>query len=163
VIVDDLHRLTDVAAGYCGAYPRPRLLEAPLTTLTSYAQEVGKKLVVGAAHGVPEPVLQRALQFGIPDYTPDDYAFLRRAHLGSPLPSALASSGLPRSPPPLSAPLFRTVRPALRRRASLSTQEFIDYLREHGLTSNVDLGEVQRVELRDLKGIDEIIASLEAN
>src|SRR5207237_10223600 len=33
----------------------------------------------------------------------------------------------------------------------------------HALSSNVDLGEVQRVDLRDLKGVDDVIESLEAN
>lgn len=37
------------------------------------------------------------------------------------------------------------------------------YLRENQLISNVDLGEVQVVHLRDLKGLDEILEALEAN
>src|SRR5205823_3439397 len=41
--------------------------------------------------------------------------------------------------------------------------QFIDHLRSYGLSSNVDLDEVQRVDLRDLKGVDEVIASLETN
>ena len=36
-------------------------------------------------------------------------------------------------------------------------------MRNFGLTSNVDLNEVQQVTLADLKGVDDIIESLEAN
>jgi hypothetical protein len=45
----------------------------------------------------------------------------------------------------------------------LTTELFIDYLRSQRLSSNVDLGEVQTVELHDLRGIDDVIRSLEAN
>lgn len=36
----------------------------------------------------------------------------------------------------------------------LSTETFIEYLRSQRLASNVDLGEVQSVDLKDLKGVD---------
>ncbi len=50
-----------------------------------------------------------------------------------------------------------------RDRGDLDTDRFIDYLRSNRLFSNVDLGEVQSVELRDLHGVDDVIRSLEAN
>jgi len=40
---------------------------------------------------------------------------------------------------------------------------FVDYLREHHMTSNVDLGEVQAVDLKDLKGLEDVLEALEAN
>ena len=43
------------------------------------------------------------------------------------------------------------------------TERLIDYLRSQRMASNVDLGEVQAVELRDLKGVDDVIRALEAN
>src|SRR5262249_4740679 len=51
----------------------------------------------------------------------------------------------------------------LREEEVLDTERFIDYLRSQRMVSNVDLGEVQEVDLRDLKGVDDVIQSLEAN
>src|SRR5262245_8222014 len=48
VIVDDLHLLTEVVAGNCMLYPRRGLLDAPLTTLATYAMETGKQLIFGS-------------------------------------------------------------------------------------------------------------------
>ena len=46
---------------------------------------------------------------------------------------------------------------------SLTTDVFIDYLRSQKLASNVDLEEVQAVDLRDLKGVDDVLRHLETN
>jgi len=40
---------------------------------------------------------------------------------------------------------------------------FIDYLRSQKLASNVDLEEVQAVDLRDLKGVDDVLQNLETS
>ncbi len=40
---------------------------------------------------------------------------------------------------------------------------FIDYLRSQKPASNVDLEEVPAVDLRDLKGVDDVLRSLEIN
>src|SRR5262245_26474401 len=54
VMVDDLHLLYNVVC--CnGGYPRLRLLEAPLTTLTTYAVETGKKLIFASDANIPRP------------------------------------------------------------------------------------------------------------
>ena len=45
----------------------------------------------------------------------------------------------------------------------LTTDAFIDYLRSQRLASNVDLGEVQAVDLKDLKGVDDVLRKLEIN
>ena len=45
----------------------------------------------------------------------------------------------------------------------LTTDLFIEYLRSQRLASNVDLGEVQEVDLKDLKGVDDVLRSLEIN
>src|SRR5258708_21221476 len=43
------------------------------------------------------------------------------------------------------------------------TTIFIEYLRSQRLASNVDLGEVQTVDLKDLKGVDDVLRNLEIN
>jgi len=63
----------------------------------------------------------------------------------------------------LNAHISKSSALAFAKKTDLDTAGFIEFLRAHGLSSNVDLDEVQRVELRDLKGVDEIIESLESN
>jgi ATP-dependent 26S proteasome regulatory subunit len=162
VIVDDLHLLTDVVGG-CRFYPRSGLIDGPLTALAAYAGEAGKKLIFGNGSHVPAPVYQRSLDFRIHDFQPADYQFLCRAYLGPDLADGLDYAKVHRFAPRLNAHRLKTVCPLLRGRKALDAAGFIEHLRAHGLSSNVDLDEVQRVELRDLKGVDEMIQSLEAN
>src|SRR5262245_55846226 len=59
VIVDDLHLLNDVVC--CGHfYPRIGFLNAPLTALTAYAAETGKRLIFGSTNRVAGATDQRA-------------------------------------------------------------------------------------------------------
>ena len=51
----------------------------------------------------------------------------------------------------------------MARHPDLTTEEFIDYLRENELTTNVALEEVQNVRLEDLKGVDEVVQALETH
>src|SRR6202008_1104202 len=44
-----------------------------------------------------------------------------------------------------------------------TTDSTIDYLRTSQMISNVDIGEVQDVDLSSLRGVDDIVAALEAN
>jgi ATP-dependent 26S proteasome regulatory subunit len=161
VLVDDLNQLTDVVTG-CHFYPRSGLLDAPLTTLAVHAVETGKRLIFATSSGTPAPMYHRSLGFHIKQFTPADYEFLCRAFIGE-WAGALDYAKVYRYASHLSAHTFHTLGPGLRRRAAMSTPEFIEYLRQFGLASNVDLEEVQRVELSDLKGADEVIRSLETN
>jgi predicted AAA+ superfamily ATPase len=161
VIVDDLNLLSDVDSG-CGGYPRPGFQQAPFTTLAVYAIEAGKRLIFGTSSHAPSPVYQRSLGFHVKEFTPADYEFLCRVCIG-PSVEGLDFAKVHRFAPHLNAHIFRTLGASLRRRGRLSTPEFIEYLRAYGLASNVDLEEVQRVELRDLRGADEVVRSLETN
>jgi SpoVK/Ycf46/Vps4 family AAA+-type ATPase len=162
VFVDDLHLVTDVVCG-CGNYPRAGFLNGPLTTLTTYAGEAGKKLIFGNDSHPPSPVYQRSLDFRINDFQPADYEFLCRAFLPPALAGGIDYAKVHRFASGLNAHFFKTVCPRLRGRQDLDTAGFIEYLRAHGLSSNVDLEEVQRVDLRDLKGVEKVIQSLEDN
>jgi transitional endoplasmic reticulum ATPase len=50
----------------------------------------------------------------------------------------------------------------LRREASVGTENFIQYLREQDMASNVEIEEVAKVCWSDLQGVDEVIQALEA-
>jgi shikimate kinase len=163
VIVDDLHLLNNVVSGCGGAYPRSGFLNASLTVIATHARESGKRLIFGCSHGIPDPIHQRSLDFSIHDFKPIDYRFLCQVFLGNRLGEQIDYAKVHRFAPHLNAHLLHTVCPQLSQRTELPTADFIEFLRSYGLTSNVDLEEVQQVALRDLKGIDEVVRSLETN
>ena len=162
VIVDDLHLLNNVVC--CGHfYPRLGLLNAPLTTLCTYAVEAGKQLVFGSERGAPAPVHQRAYYAGIEDFQPADYEFLCHQYLETAVASRLDYRKIYRFAAKLNAHQLKSACLWLKQDAALDTERFIEYLRSQRLASNVDLGEVRAVDIHDLKGVDDVIQSLEAN
>jgi transitional endoplasmic reticulum ATPase len=160
VLLDDLH-LIDSVLGCCHFYPRQGWIRAPLTALTSYVAAAGKKLVFGFDGSVPGPVGQRSYSFTIREFKPADYEFFAHAYLGD--ATALDCRKIHRFAPKLNAHQWKTACHWLRREAGVDTERFIDYLRRQRMASNVDLGEVQDVRLDDLKGIEDVLRSLEAN
>jgi len=162
VIVDDLHLLNNVVC--CGhVYPRMGFLNAPLTTLSTYAAEAGKRLLFGSERGAPAPVHQRAYYAGIEEFKPPDYEFLCRQYLDSAVASRLDYQKIYRFATKLNAHQLRGACLWLKQDAALDTERFIEYLRSQRLASNVDLSEVQAVDIHDLKGVEDVIRSLEAN
>jgi SpoVK/Ycf46/Vps4 family AAA+-type ATPase len=51
----------------------------------------------------------------------------------------------------------------LRTTKDLDTEKFIEYMRNQRMGSNVDLEEVEAVDIKSLRGVDDVIESLEAN
>lgn len=162
VIVDDLHLLAHVTNG-CGYYPRSGFLEAPLTALACYALAADKKLIFGCQDYTPDPVEQRGYALTIPEFTVEDYRCLCRTYLGAERLGGLDFAKIFRFAPRLDAHQLKATCLWLARGPGPDTERFIDFLREHAMASNVDLSEVQAVSLRDLKGVDDVIESLEAN
>jgi SpoVK/Ycf46/Vps4 family AAA+-type ATPase len=145
------------------AYPRHNFLAAALTPLVEKAQRDEKVLIV-AAEQVPIPGLfNRVQMIPIPQFMTEDYAALCAYHLGAERARALDIRKIHRFAPRLSARQLADSCTALRDAPTLDTETLITYLREHHMASNVDLEEVQNVELRDLKGLDDVIEALEAN
>jgi predicted AAA+ superfamily ATPase len=163
VILDDLHLLSNVVNNYCGHYPRAGFLEAIGEALVAWTLESGKKLIVGSDSSLPSALGQRSCDYGIKEFEPADYEFLCQAYFGPNRGRRLDYAKIHRFAPYLNAHQLRWVSVWLRREDDLDTERFIDFLRTHHLTSNVDLEEVQKVTLRDLKGVDEIVEKLEAN
>jgi transitional endoplasmic reticulum ATPase len=163
VIVDDLDLLSSVVAGCGGAYPRPGLLEAAGVTIGTYAAEAGKHLVVGSRGSALYSLSNRSYCFGIREFKVEDYGFLCRRYLGDRKAARIDWPKVYRFAPNLDAHQLKAACLWLRAERKLGTEGFIDYLRSQHLVSNVDLEEVQQVDLRDLKGIDDLIESLEAN
>ena len=163
VIVDDLQAVTNVVSGSCGSYPRSGLVNAPAEALLVEAARTGKTLLFASTHGAPDPIYRRAYGLGIPEFQAEDYAVVCRAYLSAAAADRLDYAKIHRFARRLNAGQLKRACVWLSRRGEPDTERMIEYLRSEGLASNVHLGEVQRVELRDLKGIDDLIQSLEAN
>jgi transitional endoplasmic reticulum ATPase len=162
VIIDDFHVVALVSC--CSpANPRPNFLAAATIPLAAMAEDQGKRLVF-ATEGLPIPGLHdRVPNVSIPAFTVEDYQALCSYYLGAERAQKLDMRKVQRFGPNLNARQLRNTCEALRDDPALDTDRFLDYLREHHMTSNVDLGEVQAVNLNDLKGLDNVLESLEAN
>lgn len=161
VIIDDVDVLENVVSGCGGAYPRPQWLTAPALTLSSCAQQTGRKLIFGG--NAPHAVWSRAYQFCINEFEPADYAHLIRAYLPSERLEGLNVDKIHRFAPGLNAHQIKNACLWLAGEESVDTDRFVDYLRSQGMTSNVNLSEVRPVRLEDLKGIDDVVAALETH
>ena len=161
VIVDDVHLLDLFSAG-CHFYPRSGYFNSVMMGLCTYALEAKKKLVFGTKEQLAEAADQRSYSFGIEKFKPDDYAALLGIFRGGPV-TQLDFDKIFRFAPKLNAHQLKAACQWLASYKELTTEHFIEYLRSQRLASNVDLGEVQQVELKDLKGVDEVLRSLEIN
>ena len=162
VLVDDLDLILTVVSGGCRQYPRSEYFEGPLKALTAYAGPANKRLIIATAYPGSTILNTRAFSTRIDDFKPDDYAALCRLFLGSHA-DRLDYPKIHRFAPKLSARQLKESCAWVVFKGTIQTEAFIDYLREMRMASNVHLGEVARVELSDLKGIDDILHALEAN
>jgi predicted AAA+ superfamily ATPase len=160
VIVDDLHLVNAIVEGCY--YGRTNLLNAALTAVLDEAIARNKKLIFGADCSAPDSVDRRAYGIGIAEFEPEDYACVCHAWLPADIAGAIAWEQVHRFAPALTAQQLKGACQWLRGDPALTTDGLIAYLREQYLKSNVDLEEVAPVELRDLKGVDDVIRALEA-
>src|SRR6266550_4763249 len=161
VIVDDVHLLDLFSAG-CHFYPRSGYFNSIMMGLCTYALEAKKKLVFGTKSQLAEAADQRSYSFGIEKFKADDYAALVETFRGGPA-TQLDFDKVFRFAPKLNGHQLKAACQWLVNYKELTTDLFIEYLRSQRLASNVDLGEVQEVDLKDLKGVDDVLRSLEIN
>lgn len=160
VFVDDLDLLTSICNS-CGAYPRPGLLELPCKIAAIHAIETGCKLVVSTT--TSEAFRCRGYPYGMGEFKAADYRHLCRAYLDAVTADQLDYAKIHRFAPKLNAHQLRMACGWMGQSQGFDTDQFIDYLRSQFLASNVHLSEVRQVTLCDLKGLDDLIESLEAN
>jgi transitional endoplasmic reticulum ATPase len=162
VIVDDFNLVAAVSC--CShSYPRQNFLAAAIVPLVAMAKEMGKTLVIGNEGYIVQGLHERVPRVWIPQFTVDDYARLCEAYLSPAQVQGIDMKKIHRFAPKLTARQIADTCMALRQSATLDTERLIAYLREHHMASNVDLQEVQQVDLRDLKGLDDVLEALEAN
>ncbi len=161
VIVDDVHLLDLYSAG-CHFYPRSGYFNSIMMGLCTYALEAKKKLIFGTKSQLAEAADQRSYSFGIEKFKAEDYAALVETFRGGPT-RQLDFDKIFRFAPKLNGHQLKAACQWLVNYDELTTDLFIEYLRSQRLASNVDLGEVQEVDLKDLKGVDDVLRSLEIN
>jgi transitional endoplasmic reticulum ATPase len=162
IYLDDFSLFTAVVQGGCRAYPRTNLIEAALQSITGLIEEAKKKLIVGSDY-VQQSLQKKGYVATIPPFQQEDYAFFCRTYLGPNQAERLDYRKIHRFARNLGAYDLKAIGILLRNEANLTTECYLEALRSFGLTSNVHLGEVQQVTLADLKGVDDVIKSLEAN
>jgi transitional endoplasmic reticulum ATPase len=160
VIVDDVH-LLDLFSGGCHFYPRTGLFNSIMMGLCTYALESKRKLIFGTKSGLAEAAEERSYSFGIDRFKVEDYAALVNTFRGE--ETQLDFEKIFRFAPKLNAHQLKAACQWLAEHKEFTTDRFIEYLRSQRLASNVDLGEVQAVDLKDLKGVDDVLRSLEIN
>jgi len=154
VVVDDLHLVTAITTNY--EYKRQGLLDACLEAVLSTAR--GRKIVFGTDESLaPQAVWNRASVVKLAEFAPEDYRTLAGEDF-----TAVDFTQVHRTAPSLNAYQLRRAFVRLGGGREVSTERFIGDLNRHHLTSNVELSEVQAVTLKDLKGMDDVIAALEA-
>jgi transitional endoplasmic reticulum ATPase len=160
VIVDDLHLVTAVVDS-CD-YMRSNLLDAALTAVMADITARNKKVIFGTAGDESASLSRRAYKFEIAEFSPEDYACICQAWLPADIAAHIDYAQVHRFGPALTAEQLKGACQWLSGVSALATDDFISYLREHYLKSNVELEEVAPVELHDLKGVDDVIRALEA-
>ncbi|MFO0845069.1 MAG: ATP-binding protein [Gemmataceae bacterium] len=161
VYLDDLSLLSAVVSG-CGQYPRTGMLDMVLAGLAARAVQSGKKLFVTNSYWTSAALSQCGRVYRLEEMTPDDYADLIGRFLSG-RDGQIDAARVHRFAPALNLYQMKSACEALAGEGDLDADGFINYLRDHHLVSNVDLGEVRQVDLRDLKGIDEVIEALEGH
>ncbi|HLH53746.1 MAG TPA: ATP-binding protein [Verrucomicrobiae bacterium] len=159
VILDDVHLLDLFSAG-CHFYPRSGYINSIMMALCTYATESGKKLIFGTKEHLAEAAEQRSYSFGIERFKADDYAALV-ANFSENRQGGLDFEKIYRFAPKLNGHQLKAACRWLANFSEFSTDVFIEYLRSQRLASNVDLGEVQAVDLKDLRGVDDVLRKLE--
>ncbi len=162
LLVDDLQLLNDaVCCNYM--YPRKDYFAGPLTAVVQEATRNNQRLIFTSRGSAPEPIAKSCYYFGIKTLAPEDYQHICMAWLPEGIAPRLDFAKIHRFAPKLHGHQLRGACQELAFDPTLDTEGFIEYLRARRMTSNVDLGEVQAVELRTLKGLDDVLESLEAN
>jgi shikimate kinase len=161
VYLDDLSRISAVVSGGCAFYPRSNFLAVVLESLSAVAEAGGKTLIFASTGW--QSLQKKGYVANLPAFEPVDYEFFCRMYLGPDLAQRLNYRKVFRFARNLDGYDLKTIGLLLRNRQDLDTESYVEALRNFGLTSNVNLGEVQQVTLADLKGVDDVVRSLEAN
>ena len=162
VYVDDWHIATATMGG-CHFYPRNGFMESIANAIASYVLDSDKKLIIGSEGNISEALKERCFAYGIGAFLPTDYRFLCEQFSNTKALELIDFEKVHRFAPKLNAHQLKAASVWSLRDASTNTEGFIEYLRSQHLTSNVELNEVADVDFSELRGVDDVLKSLEAN
>ncbi len=158
LIVDDFHLILKVGSE-CYSNPRNNYYDVIARAIVEFCDEKDAQIIFASNGSPPRPLRRTSFVSGIGELEPADYQHVTNL-FGL---KKIDVEEVHRFAPRLS---FYQLSDAAQHCADLkknSTDDFIAYLREKQLASNVELGEVEEIKLSDLVGADELIESLEAN
>jgi AAA+ superfamily predicted ATPase len=161
VLVDDFDYCYRFA-NQCGEYIRTNYHETVLKVLVELAASRKATLVVATTDSLPHTLAQKSLTIVIEDFQVADYQFLIE-HLTKRDCSNLQYDHLHRLAPHLDCRDLIRFCVWIDQQPEATTADILDYVRSQGLSSNVNTGEVQRVSLDELFGVDRLRESLEQN
>lgn len=144
-------------------YPRLGFFTIPMLLLCDYAAAVGKKLVLCTTGDLTSVGQRCSHTVQINRFEAADYAALCGQWLGPDMAKRVDFGKVFRYAPKLNGYQLRSVCEGLRSQNNADTESFIEYLRTRRMASNVDLAEVEAVDLARLKGVDDVLRSLELN
>ena len=162
VILDDVQLLVHVVMG-CNAYPRGQYFSAAVSALAMHCAATGTHVVFGGDPFPLEVVASKGRAIPLDTFEAIDYEHIGRGVLGDARAEPIDFTKVFRFARRLNARQLRRTLESFAPDAPLDSDKVIDELRSQQLASNVDIAEVQQVKLDDLKGIDDVIAALEAH
>lgn len=162
VILDDFDLLCSISS--CNTfYPRRGLDEIAVESLVARAQEGHRRLVFGSTNSGPTRLRTYGEFHGFKALGVEDYRSIFSGHLPDAALSRLDFAKVHRFAPHLNGHQLQSTCQDLAAQKDLDTGKVIDYLHLHKMSSNVDVDEVQPVDLSLLKGLDDVLRSLEVH
>lgn len=132
-----------------------------MKTVSSIVTDNSKTLIVSGPN-LPAP-LTNNWSWSIGDFDPYDYQAIIEAYLPETNPAEIDCRKIYSFAPELNGHNLRSATEWLSHDGlPIDTDKIIDYLRR-GLSSNVILNDLEQVKRNSLKGIDDLIESLETN
>jgi predicted AAA+ superfamily ATPase len=160
VLVDDIHWIEHISSSHLA--PRHGMLNVVLNHACSEAIRLGKKLVFTTMDDAPSAVKAGRLLVKIGAPNVEEYRFFLRQYLKGSKSAALNAQEIFSFASNLDGHQLRSLCQVLSRRRRITTGDFLQYILDHKLISNVSLNHVEAVELSDLRGMDSILETLEA-
>lgn len=163
VVCDDFHVIQRQLGGDCYNTARPSVLKFVLSTLLRVLEQSNKRLILGSESAwVGDPLNAQCLFVEIPAFTSTDLNLLFQA-MGALDTQQIDFERVHRFVPNLDAHQIYKACIYMQMQDVAGTDHFIHFLETHALASNVDRGEVTKVSLDDLYGIEEVRRQLEIN
>ncbi len=160
LVVDDLHLITRVVDSF--NYPRMRLFECALAAILEQLETGDRKLVFATdLEEAPSVLRLHAYHWKLPAPNAADYEAVCRVYLST-TSDKLDYPKLYDFAPALNYYQLKNACVWLRREPEVTHAAFSEFLAAHHMISNVDIDEVEPVDWKDLKGVDDVITELEA-